>query len=95
MKGYLFFRTLFFAGILFLAGFSSLKIFAAGTERTDAESAEALRAAQKLKTQRMIAQRMRSLTHSLEGMPQPPAFQQNIQLPIVNSNSQQDEKSES
>lgn len=29
----------------------------------------------------MIAQRMRSLTSSLEGMPQPPAFNQKIQLP--------------
>ena len=61
-------------------------------------AAEASKTAQSSETLEMVAKRMRSLTHSLEGMPQPPALDQTIQLPDavlaipLNGNSKKEKK---
>ena len=64
-------RFKFFCLILFFTASSS--IFAASEIRTD-QNSEALE---------MVGNRMRSLSKSLEGMPAPPAFKQEIQLPTA------------
>ncbi len=77
------FRILFLSALLLAIP----PVFAAETDQTG-QNSEALE---------MIAERMRSLTNSLEQMPEPPAFNQKIQLPgdfLIKNNSTESELSE-
>lgn len=95
MNRYYFFRTLLYLGIVLTPFFFNRIVWAASAEASEAQAQAVLKAQKNAEALQMFAARMRSLTHSLEGMPQPPAFQHKIQLPVMNSQAKSNQESQS